>query len=362
MTDIDWQHLCGEIETWGLAQGFSAVGIADLELAQHEAWLKAWLEREFHGSMSYMSRHGSMRSHPEQLHPDTRNVISFRIDYLVKQPAPTAILQNRNAAYISRYALGRDYHKVLRGKLNKISALMEDYLTARGFDNFNARVFTDSAPLLEKAIAEKAGLGWIGKNTLLLSEQAGSWFFLGEMLTNLPLPHNQAKPVNRCGSCTACIDICPTGAIVAPYTLDARKCISYLTIEHKGSIPVELRPLMGNRVFGCDDCQLVCPWNRYAQTNREPDFAPRHGLDNAALVALFTWSEQEFLTRTQGSTIRRTGYEGWLRNLAIALGNAPADPGILAALNSRLGTVSALVDEHIRWALGTGPSARSNCR
>ncbi len=351
MSDIDWQHLCKEIEAWSLAEGFSAVGISDLDLSQHEAYLNTWLERDFHGSMTYMSRHGSMRSHPERLYPGTISVISLRIDYLSKEPAPATVLQNQRSAYIARYALGRDYHKVLRGKLKKISTMMEEYLAYRGFDDFNARVFTDSAPILEKAIAEKAGLGWIGKNTLLLSKQAGSWFFLGEILTNLPLPHNQSKVVNRCGSCTACMDICPTGAIVAPYQLNAKRCISYLTIEHKDSIPVELRPLLGNRVFGCDDCQLVCPWNRYAQSNQETDFKPRHGFDDAALVDLFAWSEQEFLTKTQGSAIRRTGYEGWLRNLAIALGNAPFDSDIVVALNGRLGTVSALVDEHIHWAL-----------
>ena len=352
MSDIDWQHLGKEIETWSRAEGFNAVGITDLELAQHEAYLNAWLERDFHGSMSYMSHHGTMRSHPEQLHPGSISVISLRIDYLSPEPEPIRVLQNRKSAYISRYALGRDYHKVLRGKLKKIIALMEEYLRGHDFDNFDARVFTDSAPLLEKAIAEKAGLGWIGKHTLLLSEAAGSWFFLGEILTNLPLlPPPPAKVVNRCGSCTACMDICPTQALVAPYQLDARRCISYLTIEHKGSIPVELRPLLGNRIFGCDDCQLVCPWNRYAQTHQEGDFKPRHGLEDAHLMDLFAWSEQEFLTKTQGSAIRRTGYEGWLRNLAIALGNAPFDPHILASLNSRLGQVSALVDEHIHWAL-----------
>ena len=360
MSDIDWQHFGKEIEAWSRAEGFNAVGITDLELAQHEDYLNAWLERDFHGSMSYMSRHGTMRSHPEQLHPGSISVISLRIDYLSQEPEPITVLQNQNSAYISRYALGRDYHKVLRGKLKKIIALMEEYLRCHNldknldndFDNFDARVFTDSAPLLEKAIAEKAGLGWIGKNTLLLSEEAGSWFFLGEILTNLPLlPLQSAKVVNRCGSCSACMDICPTQALVGPYQLDARRCISYLTIEHKGAIPVALRPLLGNRIFGCDDCQLVCPWNRYAQTHRESDFKPRHGLEDAQLMDLFAWSEQEFLTKTQGSAIRRTGYEGWLRNLAIALGNAPFDPDIVASLNRRLGKFSTLVDEHIHWAL-----------
>ena len=360
MHTIDWQALHSRIEAWSRAAGFSAFGISDVDLTQHEAYLKAWLARGFHGKMRYMADHGSMRSHPAQLHPDTLSLISFRMDYLEKKPDPGAQLQRRDVAYISRYALGRDYHKVLRGKLKHIAGLIEDYLREQDFDGqgtqgFQSRVVTDSAPLLEKAIAEKAGLGWIGKNTLLLNEHAGSWFFLGEILTNLP-PAGQAftgtnKPTNRCGSCRACLDICPTHAIVAPYQLDARKCISYLTIELKGAIPVELRKPIGNRVFGCDDCQLACPWNRYAKSNQEGDFKPRHGLDDASLLDLFNWSRQEFLQKTEGSAIRRAGYEGWLRNLAIALGNAPGKPEIQAALKARLGTVSPMVDEHIAWAL-----------
>jgi len=281
----------------------------------------------------------------------TISVISLRIDYLEKDPDPELILNNPSSGYVSRYALGRDYHKVLRGKLKKLTLMIHGYLTERGFDTFNSRVFTDSAPLLEKAIAEKAGLGWIGKNTLLLNEKVGSWFFLGEILTNLPLPENESIQQNRCGSCTACIDVCPTKAIVAPYKLDARRCISYLTIEHRGAIPEELRILVGNRIFGCDDCQMVCPWNRYANVNSEDDFKPRHGLESAELVGLFNWTEAEFLEKTEGSPIRRTGYEGWVRNVAVALGNAPYSAVIISALQTKLGVCSEMVDEHINWAL-----------
>ncbi len=350
MTDIDWNDLAGRISTWSNELGFAATGITNTDLGEHETWLDNWLTNNYHGSMGYMSRHGRLRSHPEELHPGTRSIISARIDYLEKTPDPMDVLQSDNAAYISRYALGRDYHKVIRGKLKNLVGRIESHLDERDFRDFTSRVFTDSAPLLEKALAEKAGLGWIGKNTLLLNEKAGSWFFLGEVLTNLPLPETIAPQQNRCGSCSACMEVCPTGAIVAPYKLDARLCISYLTIEHRGSIPVELRKPMGNRVFGCDDCQLVCPWNRYARSNQEPDFQPRHGLESAGLVKLFLWDEETFLSRTEGSALRRAGYHGWLRNLAVALGNAPTGPAITEALVSRKG-ISAMLDEHIDWAL-----------
>ncbi len=308
MTSIDWQHLADEIRRWGKELGFSAIGITDAQLEEHQLKLDAWLANDYHGGMDYMARHGDLRSHPEILHPGTVSVIAFRLDYLEKKPDPANQLASSSHAYVSRYALGRDYHKVIRGKLKRLVARIEDYLIDKDFDEFSSRVFTDSAPILEKALAEKAGLGWIGKNTLLLNEKAGTWFFLAEMLTNLPLPVSSDIQQNRCGSCSACIDICPTNAIVAPYHLDARRCISYLTIEHRGSIPEHLRAPMGNRIFGCDDCQIACPWNRYAPDNAEADFSPRHGLDSAQLLDLFGWSEDEFLKKTEGSPIRRTGY------------------------------------------------------
>jgi len=350
MQEIDWNELADHIQTWSRDLGFGAVGITDIDLADHGEYLKDWLASGFHGDMDYMEKHDSLRWHPEQLHPGTVSIISVRLDYLEPDPSPESLLEENATAYVSRYALGRDYHKVIRGKLKKLVGQLSDYCEQHEFESFHARVFTDSAPLLEKAIAAKAGLGWIGKNTLLLNETAGSWFFLGEVLTNLPLPPATGNATNRCGSCSACIDICPTDAIVAPYRLDARKCISYLTIEQRGSIPKEFRSAMGNRVFGCDDCQVVCPWNRYAGINQEEDFKPRHGLDNAKLLELFSWSEETFLKRTEGSAIRRTGYEGWLRNLAVALGNMAFSTEVTDLLESRLG-YSELVDEHIHWAL-----------
>lgn len=350
MQQADWKQLADNISIWGSELGFNAVGITDVDLQEHGEHLQSWLQAGFHGEMSYMEKHDSLRWHPEALHPGTVSIISVRIEYLERVPTPEDVLEEKTAGYVSRYALGRDYHKVLRGKLKKLVGKIESHCRNQGVEDFHARVFTDSAPLLEKAIAEKAGLGWIGKNTLLINENAGSWFFLGEILTNLPLPAVAEVATNRCGSCSACIDVCPTDAIVAPYKLDARRCISYLTIEQRGSIPEEFRAPMGNRVFGCDDCQMVCPWNRYAQDNQEPDFKPRHGLEDPELLELFSWSEVEFLERTEGSAIRRTGYEGWLRNLAVALGNMPTSEKVLTALRSRLG-FSDLVDEHIHWAL-----------
>ena len=347
---VDWQALADLIDQWAQTLGFSATGITDTELESHGARLKSWLAKGYHGDMSYMGHHGDMRSQPTQLHPGTQRVISLRLDYLSADTEPLTVLDDSQKAYVSRYALGRDYHKVIRAKLKKIVKKIADYLADRNFEEFDARVFTDSAPLLEKAIAEKAGLGWIGKNTLLLNEKAGSWFFLGEILTNLPLPLTNAPQTNRCGSCSACMTICPTDAIVAPYELDARRCISYLTIEHRGAIPEPLRKPMGNRIFGCDDCQLVCPWNRYARFTDETDFAPRHGLDAAGLVTLLKWTESDFLKNTEGSAIRRTGYQGWLRNIAIGLGNSAMQPGVTSALEEKKGN-SDLVDEHLQWAL-----------
>lgn len=358
MSDADWQELADLIHQWAQSLGFAASGICDTELSEHGRKLDRWLAQEFHGEMSYMGHHGSMRSEPATLHPGTQRVISVRIDYLPANTSPDEVLKNSEQAYVSRYALGRDYHKVLRARLKQLVARISEYLDAKQFEGFHPRVFTDSAPLLEKALAEKAGLGWIGKNTLLLNEKAGSWFFLGEILVNLPLPLTNHPQTNRCGSCSACIDICPTDAIVAPYELDARRCISYLTIEHRGSIPEALRKPMGNRVFGCDDCQLVCPWNRYAQHTTEPDFSPRNKLDTSDLITLFNWTEDEFLRKTEGSAIRRTGYDGWLRNIAIGLGNAndlladdnATGPRVTQALIAKKGH-SDLVDEHINWAL-----------
>ncbi len=368
--NVDWEELKALLPDWGRELGFSGVGISDIDLEEHQNRLRDWLADDYHGEMEYMSRHGSMRWQPELLHPGTHSVITVRIDYLQKQPAPEDLLARSDKAYISRYALGRDYHKVIRNKLKQLVKRIKDHCESLGFHDFDSRVFTDSAPILEKALAEKSGLGWIGKHTLLINEKEGSWFFLGEILTNLPLTQSPTAQTNRCGSCTSCIDICPTKAIVAPYRLDARRCISYLTIEHRGEIPVELRKPMGNRIFGCDDCQLTCPWNRYAKQTTEPDFEPRHGLGTADLLDLFNWNEEAFLKNTEGSAIRRTGYEGWLRNIAIGLGNikfnenvvrksvskesvageAPSSDDVIAALEKRKG-YSSLVDHHIEWAI-----------
>ena len=343
--------LADRIKGWGAELGLQQVGITDTQLAGHEQRLQRWLAEGFHGEMEYMARHGSRRSRPEELVPGTVRVISVRMDYLSAAARPAReLLEEPAAALVSRYALGRDYHKVLRKRLQRLASLIEDEIGAWGY-----RVFVDSAPVLEKALAEKAGLGWIGKHSNLLNRHAGSWFFLGEIYTDLPLPLDTPAE-NHCGDCVRCLDSCPTAAIVGPYRVDARRCISYLTIELKGSIPEDLRPLMGNRVFGCDDCQLACPWNRFAQFSAEDDFAPRHGLDTATLLELFAWKEDEFLQRTEGSAIRRTGYEGWLRNLAVALGNAlasgkcAADP-VLRALEARRRSPSPLVREHVEWAL-----------
>jgi epoxyqueuosine reductase len=344
---IDLEHLARDIQAWGRELGFAAVGISDTELAAEEAHLLAWLARSRHGEMHYMARHGARRARPAELVPGTLRVISARLDYLPSHAArPAAVLADSRCAYVSRYALGRDYHKVLRGKLKRLAQRI-----AAAVGPFDYRVFTDSAPVLEVALAAKAGLGWRGKHTLLLSREAGSFFFLGEIYTDLPLP--ATAPVSEhCGSCHACLDACPTGAILAPYELDARRCISYLTIELEGSIPEELRPLIGNRVYGCDDCQLVCPWNRYAQASLEPDFAVRNGLDGTRLTELFAWTAEEFAARMEGSAIRRIGYERWLRNLAVGLGNAAYGAEIVAALERRAADPSPLVREHVAWAVG----------
>jgi epoxyqueuosine reductase len=344
--EYDVVRLAQDIKRWGRELGFQAVGIADTDLTVHEARLLSWIDAGHHGEMSYMAGHGARRSRPAELVPGTVSVISVRMDYLAASARPSAdVLGDPQAAFVSRYALGRDYHKVLRRRLQRLAERIQ---AAAGL--FSYRVFTDSAPVLEKPLAQKAGLGWIGKHTNLLAREAGSWFFLGEIYTDLPLPPD-APAGDHCGTCRACIDVCPTRAIVAPYRLDARRCISYLTIELHGAIPVDLRPLIGNRVYGCDDCQLVCPWNRFARPTAEPDFAPRYGLDAATLVALFAWSEAEFLKRTEGSAIHRLGYERWLRNIAVALGNAPWRMDIVGALRARLDHPSELVREHVQWAL-----------
>jgi epoxyqueuosine reductase len=338
---MDYRALAASIKQWGRELGFQAVGIADTDLAAAENRLGEWLGLGWHGEMDYMARHGALRAHPADLVPGTRRVISCRMDYLQEDAAAP----DPSAACISRYARGRDYHKVLRSRLQKLC----DRIEAQA-GPFGHRVFADSAPVMEVELAVKAGIGWRGKHTLLLSREAGSWFFLGEVYTDLPLPPD-APVAEHCGSCTKCIDVCPTRAIRAPYQLDARRCISYLTIELKGAIPEDLRPLIGNRVYGCDDCQAVCPWNSFAQASPEPDFAVRNGLDRAALVELFAWSERDFDERMAGSPIRRIGYERWLRNLAVGLGNAPTTPEVVGALRSRQDHPSALVREHVRWAL-----------
>ena len=327
--------------------GLSHCAITDTKLEKHEAHLLDWLKDGFHGEMDYMERHGTKRSRPADLVEGTVRIISVRLDYFPPdaQDADT-ILAAKDLAYVSRYALGRDYHKVLRNRIQKLAKVIEEK-----FGNFGYRAFVDSAPVLEKAIAEKAGLGWIGKHSNLLSSDAGSWFFLGELYTNLPLPIDPPLPNSHCGSCTACINACPTDAIVAPYRVDARRCISYHTIELKGSIPVEFRKAMGNRIYGCDDCQLVCPFNKFSNETKEPDFAVRHNLDKEALINLFAWSESDFKVRMAGSPIYRIGYERWLRNIAVALGNAPATEAVIKSLTDRASDSSELIREHVAWAL-----------
>jgi len=344
--DRDLNQLKSEFRQRAVELGFQAFGVSDIDLSEAESRFEQWLAAGFHGEMGYMQRHGRKRSRPETLVPGTVRVISVRMDYLTESPdAARALLDHESSAYVSRYALGRDYHKVLRGRLKRLAESIRERI-----GDFGYRVFVDSAPVLEKPIAEKAGLGWIGKHTNLIDRNSGSWFFLGELYTDLPLPADTGE-TDHCGSCRACIDVCPTDAIVAPYELDARRCISYLTIELRGSIPEDLRPAIGNRIYGCDDCQLFCPWNKFARLSVENDFRARHGLADASLTSLFAWTESDWLTRTEGSAIRRIGYESWLRNIAVALGNARTTPAVLAALESRRNDGSALVREHVAWAL-----------
>jgi epoxyqueuosine reductase len=342
----DMTALARAIRAWGAELGFQQVGIAGVELGEDEAHLRDWLAKGQHGAMDYMARHGDKRSRPAELVPGTLRVLSVRMDYGTGDDAAAwATLERGEDAYVARYALGRDYHKVMRNRLQKLADRIAGEIGPFGY-----RAFVDSAPVLERALARDAGLGWIGKHSCLINKAAGSWFFLGEIYTDLPLPVD-APASAHCGTCTRCLQVCPTQAIVAPYRVDARRCISYLTIELKEAIPEELRPLMGNRIFGCDDCQLACPWNKFAVRHDEPDFVARNGLERASLAELFAWDEEEFLRRTEGSAIRRTGHEGWLRNIAVALGNAPTTPAVLAALASRREHPSALVREHVAWAL-----------
>ncbi|WP_417618057.1 tRNA epoxyqueuosine(34) reductase QueG [Oceanisphaera sp.] len=347
MTAPDFETLAHDIKLWAAELGFNQVGITDTDLAEHEPLLADWLSKGYHGDMDYMARHGMMRARPHELLPGTLRVISVRMNYLPEQAAIASVLSKPELGYISRYALGRDYHKVMRQRLKKLSDRIEQRA-----QQLVARPFVDSAPVLERPLAAKAGLGWTGKHSLLINRQQGSFFFLGELLVNLPLPTDQ--PVKEgCGKCVACITACPTGAIVEPYVVDARRCISYLTIEQDGPIPVELRPLMGNRIYGCDDCQLICPWNKFAGASQEPDFVARDNLHAPELLALFDWSEAYFLKQTEGSPIRRIGHRRWLRNIAVALGNAPVSPGIMLALEQKRQQedLDDMVLEHIDWAL-----------
>lgn len=339
-------NLALQIKQWGQELGFQQIGISDTDLSEAETHLHDWLNKGYHGEMDYMQRHGVKRSRPALLHEGTKSVISVRMDYLPESAdAMNQSLADPSSAYISRYALGRDYHKMLRNRLQKLADKIQEKTGPFGY-----RAFVDSAPVLEKALAEKAGLGWIGKHSNLINRKAGSWFFLGEIFTDLPLPPD-TKASAHCGACSACLKICPTQAIVAPYQVDARRCVSYLTIELHGSIPEDLRPLLGNRIYGCDDCQIICPWNRFAKMTGEKDFSPRHQLNTRQLLDVFAWSEAEFLTKTEGSAIRRIGHERWLRNIAVALGNAAPALSVIEALKLMLNHHSALVREHVQWAL-----------
>ena len=336
-----------ELAARAAALGFGAIGVASIEVPEDERHLLRWLADGFQGEMDYMERHGVMRSRPQQLAPGTVRVVSARMDYWPEgSREPEAVLEDGTLGYVSRYAVGRDYHKILRRALATLAQQLQERIGPFGY-----RVCVDSAPVLEKALARQAGLGWIGKHTNLIARDAGSYFFLGEILTDLALPVDEPASAH-CGTCEACIPACPTGAIVAPYRLDARRCISYLTIEHHTAIPVELRPLIGNRIFGCDDCQLVCPWNKFARAAAHPDFKVRNKLDSTALTELFRWTESEFEERMRGSAIHRLGFVRWSRNLAVALGNAPHSPEVVRALEARRADASAMVREHVEWALG----------
>ncbi|AMH16977.1 iron-sulfur cluster-binding protein [Hafnia paralvei ATCC 29927] len=343
---LDLNQLAQHIKQWGQSLGFQQVGICDTDLSVEEPRLKAWLDKQYHGEMAWMERHGMMRARPHELQPGTLRVISVRMNYLPAHAFFAKTLKNPQLGYISRYALGRDYHKLLRNRLKRLGEMIQEY--CEGID-INFRPFVDSAPILERPLAAKAGIGWVGKHSLILNQEAGSWFFLGELLIDLPLPVD--KPLEeQCGRCVACMTTCPTGAIVEPYVVDARRCISYLTIELESAIPEEFRPLMGNRIYGCDDCQMICPWNRFSQLTNEDDFSPRQKLHTPKLIELFQWDEPTFLKITEGSAIRRIGHLRWLRNISVALGNAPYEAQIIPLLESRLG-MSDVLDEHIVWAV-----------
>lgn len=351
-THSELETLAKHIKQWGKSLGFQDVRICDPDLSAYESELQQWLAAGYHGEMGYMENHGDLRCRPDALHPGTIRIISVRMDYLPPQPAFAETLAQPHSGYISRYAVGRDYHKLIRKRLAQLGKQIE-----QAIEGLSYRPFVDSAPILERPLAEKAGLGWIGKHTLLLNESAGSFFFLGELLVNLPLPKDDTTQ-NACGRCVACMKICPTQAIIAPYTLDARRCISYLTIEHSGSIPVELRTALGNRIYGCDDCQLICPWNHYAQISTEPDFAFKPIWADVSLLTLFQWDEPTFLANTAGTPIRRIGYQRWQRNLAVAIGNAPYDEALLAALQAKP-AASEMVQEHIEWAISQQQAKQS---
>ena len=350
MGQLELRELREKIHEWAEQLGFCQVGFSDTKLDDHGKRLKDWLKAGLNADMKYMAKYGNMRWTPGSLKPGTKSIISVRINYLEKEPESKRILKDRSKGFISKYAQGRDYHRTIRNKLKLLEKKIKLFCEEKNFDGFESRLITDSAPLLEKAVAVKAGLGWIGKNTLLINKTSGSYFFLGEILTNLPLAEKGEEQPNLCGKCQACIKTCPTQAILGPYTLDAKRCISYLTIENRGAIPEKYRKALGNRIFGCDDCQIVCPWNRYAKHNVETDFKPRHGLDNEDLEKLFLWSKEDFNQKTAGSAIRRAGYDGWLRNIAVALGNAEKGSKTANILLQKKG-LSNLVDEHINWAL-----------
>lgn len=354
----DLEQLARDIKLWGRELGFQKIGITDTDLSAQAQPLKDWLAKGFAGSMGWIEDRLDMRLDPQQLVPGTVRVISARMDYLPGDTEQIKILKDADKAYVSRYALGRDYHKLIRKRLSSLAKKIEQALPDDYQTDFAQRAFVDSAPILERPLAEKAGLGWTGKHTLILDKEAGSWFFLGEIYTSVPLPVDDEVIENQCGDCTACLKVCPTDAFVEPYALDARRCISYLTIEHKGAIPEEFREVLGNRVYGCDDCQAICPWNKYASFSQEDDFKPRHNLDKSDLTSLFSWSEEEFLARTAGSPIRRIGYANWLRNLSVGLGNANSSLEIQQLLDSRLKQLEEFNDddqdmlkEHLNWAL-----------
>ena len=346
METCDFTNLAEEIKQFGISLGFQQVGISDTQLDEAEKHLNNWLENDYHADMDYMAKHGTKRSRPAELIPGTLTIISVRLDYMPPEANCERVLSNSEQAYISRYALGRDYHKVLKKKLNHLAKWIQQRIGPFGY-----RAFVDSAPVMERAISNKAGLGWIGKNTCTINRKAGSYFFLGELYTDMPLPIDEPITKEHCGRCTACLDICPTQAIVAPYQLDARRCISYLTIENTGPIPIEFRKAIGNRIYGCDDCQLCCPWNRFAQPTTEPDFLPRHRLDQAMLIDCFSWTEEQYDTITQGSAMRRCSYDNWIRNVAVALGNCKTTDTVINTLQSRMDYANAMVREHIEWAL-----------